>query len=290
MTRRLVFVVGCPRSGTTWARFILCAHPLVLAPANETHVYYELYSPIVTRGLGRPARRLLLTRYDARPLGEDVGLHLLLNRNDLTGLLEEAATWSRPLPEVADDVTAAALDGFASRAGASIDHILVEKTPAHVFYAQQILRRLPEARIVEVVRDGRDVCVSMQHRAAEVSWLKRDRADQIRQWVDSVRVGMAVRATPESCGRWHVFRFEAVKHDPRRSIAELFAFCGLPFDEALVDRVAEATHISRFAETGDGKLIRRGAVGDWRTHFDDGDRELFDRLAGETLTAAGYQL
>ncbi len=269
---------------------MLCAHPLVLAPANETHAYTELYDPIVARGLGPIARQFLLTRYDARPLGDDVGLHLLVTRDDLARLLELAEASGRPHAEAAQDVVAAVLDGFAARSGATSDNLLVEKTPSHLFHAQGILRRFPDARIVEVLRDGRDVCVSMQHAAAVESWPPRNRAEQIRLWVEAVRFGMTVRSTPEAAGRWHVLQFEAAKHDPRRAIAELFTFCGLPFDDPLVDGVAEATDFSRLSGTGDGKLLRRGAVGDWRTEFDDADRALFARLAGETLTATGYQL
>jgi hypothetical protein len=261
-----------------------------LAPANETHVFFELFNPIIADGLGPTARQSLLSRYDARPLGDDVGLHLLVTRDDLTRLLERVAESNQPRGELAHAATAAVLENFASRSGASNDHVLVEKTPAHLFYAQQILRRFPEACIVEVLRDGRDVCVSMQYRATKVSWPPTNRADQIGQWVESVRVGQTASATPEAAGRWHVWQFEEAKQDPHRVITDLFTFCGLPFDRALVDHVAEATDFSSFGYTGDGNMLRRGAVGDWRTHFDDADRALFARLAGETLTAAGYQL
>ena len=283
-----VFVVGCPRSGTTWVRSMLAAHPLVVAPANETHVYAELYGPIVASGLDRDAQAALLERYDARPLGEDVGLQTLGTRDDLAAVLRAGGASGRPSPEAARYVVAAMLDGFANRVGAADGNVLVEKTPSHIFYAHHILRHFPEARIVEVVRDGRDVCVSMQHRATTVSWLPRTRAEQIRQWVGAVQFGIAVRSTPEAVGRWHVSRFEAARDDPRHAIAELFTFCGLPFDGPLVDRVADATDFSRVGDAGTGQFFRRGVVGDWRSDFDDADRALFARLAGETFTAAGY--
>jgi hypothetical protein len=168
--------------------------------------------------------------------------------------------------------------------------VLVEKTPSHVFHAVNILRRFPEARIVEVVRDGRDVCVSMQYRAMTVSWPPTDRGEQIRRWVDAVEFGMTARATPEAEGRWHVVRFEDAKRDPRHEIAELFHFSDLPFDDALVDRVVATTDFTQLEYTGDGQLFRRGEVGDWRTEFDASDRALFAQLAGATLVAAGYDL
>jgi hypothetical protein len=290
MSCRKVFIVGCPRSGTTWTRSMLCGHPSVIAPANETHVYDELYEPIIARGLDPIARASLLAHYDSRALDDEDGLPVVVGRSELARLLQEAAASTRPLPELADDIIAAILDGFATRSAVTDDNVLVEKTPSHLFHTRRILRRFPEARIVEVVRDGRDVCVSMQYRAMMVSWPPTDRAEQIRQWVEAVQFGMAARSTPDAAGRWHVLQFEAAKDDPRRALAELFTFCGLPFDDALVERVAEATDFSRLEYTGDGRLFRRGEVGAWRTEFDDADRALFTRLARETLTAAGYDL
>ena len=232
----------------------------------------------------------MLNRYDARPLGEYAGLHLLVARDDLAGLLEEAAASNRPWAEAAGDVTAALFEKFAIDSGATSENLLVEKTPSHLFHTQRILRQFPDARIVEVLRDGRDVCVSMQYRAKEVSWPPKDRGEQILRWRDAVQFGMTVRGTPEAAGRWHVLRFEAAKDNPRRAIAELFTFCELPFDDAVVERVAEETDISHFEYRGDGEMIRRGAVGDWRTNFDDADQALFVQLAGDTLAAAGYHL
>jgi hypothetical protein len=262
----------------------------VIAPADETHVYDELYEPIVTRGLGSAARQYILSRYDGRPIGEDLGLHLLVTRDALVELLERAEASGRPMPDAAEDVIAAVLEGFIVGAEATSGRVFVEKTPSHILHAQRILRRFPEARIVEVLRDGRDVCVSMQHRAAEAAWVPKSRDEQIRRWVEAVQFGMGVRATPEAAGRWHVFRFEEAKHDPWRAIAELFTFCGLPFDPVLVDRVTASTDFSRVAYAGDGQMFRRGAVGDWRTDFNEADVALFARLASETLVAAGYDL
>ena len=36
--KKLVFVIGCPRSGTTWVQIMLCQHPRV-ATSQETHLF-----------------------------------------------------------------------------------------------------------------------------------------------------------------------------------------------------------------------------------------------------------
>jgi hypothetical protein len=269
---------------------MLAAHPLVVGPANETHVYDELYYPIVEHGLDDAARRALLDRFDARPHGDDVGVHLLVTHDQLARDLAAAAASGRPRAAAAEDVIATVLGRFAASAALSPDSVFVEKTPSHLFHALRILHRFPDARIVEVLRDGRDVCVSMQHRAAEATWVPSHREEQIRTWVESVQIGLSARAAPEAADRWHVVRFEAAKDDARRTIAELFTICHLPFDGALVEAVASHTDFARLTDIGEGKMFRRGLVGGWRTEFTDGDQELFTRLAGGMLALAGYEL
>lgn len=284
----MVFVVGCPRSGTTWVRLMLSAHPLAFGPGNETHAFAELFDPIAAQGLDRSVQQALLARYDARPYGNDVGLHLLIGRADLVRVLAEARRGRWPAVDTARFVTAAVFDDFDARHRVRGDAVFVEKTPEHLFHVDDILSMFPHSRIVEVLRDGRDVCVSMQHRAAAAAWLPVERQQQIEMWVEAVQFGMAARAMSRARSRWHTFRYEAARADPHAEVAELCAFCSLPADAALIDWIVRATDFSRFAGSGDGAFLRGGRVGDWRTEFDDDDRARFDRIAGAIAAASGY--
>jgi hypothetical protein len=38
-----------------------------------------------------------------------------------------------------------------------------------------------------------------------------------------------------------------------------------------------------------GAHVRKGVVGDWRRYFTRADAEAFERIAGETLRACGYE-
>jgi Sulfotransferase family len=288
---RKAFVVGCPRSGTGWTLRVLRRHPLVVT-GPESHLFDQLFQPLLNSDFSPQGRATALARYDAfeaRPRTEDEigGPHRWVDRETLERLLDETARLDATPEAAAEQVIEEVLDTAFAAKGGTTDHVLVEKTPRHLFYAERILRRWPEARIIEVLRDGRDVCISFEHLAKVADWAPQERSEQIRVWVDAVRHGMAVRQRPVAAGRWHVLRYEAMRADPVGEANRLFAFLELPCSPGFVEETAVDT---AFRKLPPSPRVRKGEVGGWRAHFTDDDVVMFRRLAGDTLVDAGYQL
>lgn len=287
---RKLFVVGCPRSGTTWVATMLQHHPLVIG-TSESHAYTTILDPFAQQGTrGDAGWRRVLTRYDLmahRPWG--VGLHRYVDRRTLCRFIATARAhraWSDERGAL--EVIRWNFDHFfASRAGTG-NHVLVEKTPRHQFHAARILRQFPEARVVQVIRDGRDVCVSMEMLAPSHDWVPADRRSQLETWLDYVRSGITLHSTPEFAGRVLDIRYEDLKADPSGCIARVFAFAGLDCPPDLASQIVAATALNRYPRTGPGRPKRRGAVGDWRHHFTARDRALARELAGDVLHQLGY--
>ena len=282
----VLFVVGCERSGTTWVRSILEAHPAALVPPHESHAWLVAHEGSVAVKSGR-GWEVVLQRFDAE-VGAPAGLHHWIDRPALVRLVGEAADRGGG-PDAAGDWLAAEVltrwCGVDRQEGA---RILVEKTPSHVFFAERILRALPAARFVEALRDGRDVCVSMQHRARTKAWVPQTRRSQIQRWVEAVDAGRRAASLPAMEGRWHVVRYESLKVDPATEVASILRFAGLDASPAVVARIVEETRFDRYERTGPDEHRRRGEVGEWRTAFDAADRRLFAELAGATAEAVGY--
>jgi Sulfotransferase family len=285
-----LFVVGCPRSGTSWVQAVLSAHPGVVT-SSESHAYESIYDGVTARGRQNiPAWTKVLHRHD---IGERearwVGLHWWVNRATLLTLIEWAFSAEGVSDaDAAESVIQAVFDSYFLEYGGE-HQTLLEKTPGHLAYAPRILRRFPEAQMVEVLRDGRDVCVSMQMQALTMSWPPSSRREQIAVWVRAVQRGIELRSDPEFAGRVHLIRYEELKADPEAEIARLFAFAGLDTDRAVVADVADRSDFRHHRSTGDGSHTRRGEVGDWQNHFSADDETLFRELAGEVFTTAGYQ-
>ena len=293
--RTMVFVVGCPRSGTSWVRSIFDAHPQVVS-GEESHLFPTLFHAFAGRGRIPERRAAALTTYDRSARGEILGAHSgphnWVGRERLNELLDEFlldTTDRRLLAVGARGALGTILEEYAEDAGADANTVLVEKTPGHLYFAETILEWWPTARIVEVIRDGRDVCVSLQHKSMVTDWAPADRTDQINQWVRAVRHGAAARAQPIARGRWLSVHYEALRAEPREQIGRLLAFAGLQADDELLTSVLNNTDFSALSSTGPRQHRRKGVVGDHINHFTEADHELFRALAGEDFEAAGYR-
>jgi len=267
-----VFVVGMPRSGTTWVMRMLAAHPQAW-PLFETY----MFSPY--RGLAA----LLRDVPDERPDEElevielaPAGLGRIFIRPELVAELREISRrW---------------LD-LATPPGR---HYVIEKSPWHLSQVDVIAEVLPEARFVNILRDGRDVAVSLV--AARRSWSKSGPtpptsevlAEAARKWQQAVEeldeardaVGTALLE----------LRYDEISADPSGACRALFRHCSMPFDDALVAEVAMESSFDRRPEPkGEEMPLRGGRVGDWRERFGRADAEGFERLAGGALRRTGYE-
>jgi len=286
-----LFVVGCPRSGTSWIRDILQLHPQVVS-GFESHAYPSVYEALRDANPRDAASgQALLERVRREHDAGAVGLARYVGVVPLAQLLDATREGWRDDPtwtwrDAAGWLVRAIFDRYFTLVGGRPRDLFVEKTPQHVHFAEEILRDFPEARLVHVLRDGRDVCVSMQMRAMGADWSPADRRTQIELWRDSVERGLEVlERHPE---RTFGLRYEDVKADPAREIARLYDFAGLPHDPKRVARAARDSDFGQHARTGDGLHLRKGVVGDWRNHFDRSDEALFDSLVGDLSRRCGY--
>ena len=264
---RPIFVVGGGRSGTTWVLDLLSSHPRV-AGLFETLILAPEY-------LGMLHRRADFS--PDRTIGEErraVGLGQIARR-------EEVVAAMRPV-----------LTRFLSRAVGPEHDFVVEKTPSQVESLPAIADLFPEAHVIHVVRDVRDVIVS--RRAAErAGWHPRRKTGRVhpphavldaREWVfalgdvDTVRDRLPVLDVS----------YEELHADSDATLARMLAFCGIPADPGLVHRIAEANAFSRLPRTGESLFRRGGRVGDWRTALPRHERLFAEAVAGERLAERGY--
>ena len=151
-----IFIVGCPRSGTTLVQAMLARHPAVLT-LPETAFFEHLCGDLKWRWGdrdARPQRRRLRQRLGFAHKRARTALETLQHR-----LSCEAARLSRPLRT--ESCVRRFVELLDARAQAEGRTAWIEKTPYHLLYIPEIERHVPDARFVHVIRPGEDVLASI---------------------------------------------------------------------------------------------------------------------------------
>jgi hypothetical protein len=223
----------------------------------------------------------------------DIGLRHYVSEGQLRAIIDRTRQRLEADPQWSDRAAAhtvvrAILDCCYRSHREATTRLLVEKTPSHVFHAEQILEDFPEARLLHVVRDGRDVCVSLEMLARTQDWPPKTRESQINMWKSHVRKGLDVAADPRYAERVCQVRYEDLQADPAGELERVVGFAGLSAAPDLIRRLVEDNDFSHQRHTGPCRYARKGVVGDWQNHFTVEDAALFRELAGPLLQECGY--
>jgi hypothetical protein len=162
---------------------------------------------------------------------------------------------------------------FAACAG---DKRILEKTPLHAEHLPLIGELFPEASVIAIHRDGRDVVRSL----LEVDAGAENAAVAASRWVEITR---RVSDTLDSVAHARDERYETLLADPVPRVIELLEWLGLRVDDAVRAEVARRAgqRVSLYNTTGDV------GPGKWETLSAKDLRAVY-RHAGERLVELGY--
>ena len=241
----MVFVFGAQRSGTWWLQRIVTAHPEVSAIPSETYLFELGIKPLFER------------------------FHHGLRASPMTGQLH-----------VERDVLVDATRDFCDRVLLPYlqpgSGYLSERTPGHTHAVDVIEEVYPDARLVHIVRDGRDVARSLVAR----EWGPATVAEAAATWREAVTDGR--RAA--SSDRYLEIRYEDLLTDTEPEVRRLYAWLDLPIDDEVIALATAAADRPLNEDPTDTRL----AFGKWRDHFSADDVAAFEAEAGELLAELGY--
>ncbi len=172
-----------------------------------------------------------------------------------------------------------------------------------MFFKSHYLPRPDYKRVVYLLRDGRDVMVSLYHfkkaetgKAPDFLWLVRFRQGLSMKWHEHVEAWLSNPYGADMI----VIRYEDLKSDPLEQLRRFCAFVGIDRpDSFLRDVILKASFEKmREKEVKYGMDIvhlhpgnffaRRGDVGSYLDEMPKDVLEVFLREAGETLRKCGY--
>lgn len=324
------FVVGRGRSGTTWLMRVLDAHPEVVCKGEgrifdahfENEALWDLHPGVQgtslynalkdSRRLNEWVSRAVWTKRDRATTEDHLNNLMALSVNYF---LERKLAAEGPRKRIVGDKTPFAdsmtfLNG--NRSGGA---------PSHngAVMLDEIANVLPGAKVVHVIRDGRDVAVSTMHflwsRSRDEGWIyelspeeRRKRAAYhegslseksifaeerlaalARGWAQEA--GRAVEQGPKVLGDDYLeVRYEAMAADPEKEVGRILAFLGADTSETRAALEGANAETARAVERdGSGVQFRKGVAGGWREVFTEEDRRIFAEHAGETLARLGYE-
>ena len=242
---RVIFSFGVPRSGTYWLQRILVAHPEVAEVPSETSLFYTGLRPL-----------LGLFHHGARG-------------SQAPGIFVERAE----LLDAARDFC----DRFLATSG-SLARDTSQSEPRCTSTALTTsLALYPDARLLHIIRDGRDVARSLLGR----EWGPSSVAEAAEQW----RSGVARRARR---GRMSQLPGGPLRGAARRArtgkIADLYGWLGLPAEAGTMAAAMAEAGRERNEDPSDPRI----AAGKWRDEWGEDDVAAFMEVAGDLLVELGY--
>ncbi|MDF2093738.1 sulfotransferase [Knoellia sp. 3-2P3] len=248
-----IFIVGCQRSGTTMLRLILDSHPRISC-GPETRFLEDM-----ERIVGADWKRLSQYGFPREEwLGRIAGF--------FDGIQGDYAR-SRGKSRWAD------------------------KSPRYAMKLPFIMELFPDAQVVHVIRDGRDVAVSHRKRFGYWSCVK-SAVKWPRYIAEATEHG---RRLPP--GQYHELRYEELVSDQEGTLRRLLDFLGEEWDPAVLEfdkkshDVPDRYHAqasSRRADEGTSAAVYTSRVGTYRKELDPAMRLLFRLTASRELKSLGY--
>jgi hypothetical protein len=166
----------------------------------------------------------------------------------------------------------------------------------------QIEQYLPEARFIHIVRDPRDVVLSLRRTSAGRSL---EQTAQI--WVDMVS---QARLSAPHVSHYHQVSYEDLVLAPEAELRKICAFLDLDFFDQMLDyRDSGRRHVGHLGDRpfpGGRAIVRRelrarlhenlvnplrsDRVHNWRQQMNANDRKIVETIAAPLMRELGYEL
>ncbi len=277
-TERVIWLLGSPRTGSTWLGRIL--------GQLENHLVWD--EPFFGVVLG---------------LRENMANGGRLDNPNFLLAEDYKDVWLQSMRNMFLDVCEAKFPGIYP------NDYLVVKEPNGSFSAPLIMQAFPESKLVFLNRDGRDVVASLLDAASKTSWYGYERyepslaeatmqsggftlphhrsedefVEQLaRNYINSVNaVEKAYFDHPE--GSKARTSYESLRENPLKSITDMYKALGIELDERQLDKAIESLSWENIpaSEKGEGKFYRKAKPGSWKEDLTERQVKLVERVIGD---------
>jgi hypothetical protein len=272
---RPIFVVGCPRSGTTMLQLMLHSHPRIAVPPENRYFLRGYQNRAGFGDLRDPANR--------RALGE-----FITKRRQFRDFKLDREMVIKAIVEAPPTLGSAYETVMREFAAANGKQRWCDKRPAYLHHTDAILRLFPDAQFVHLIRDGRSCVASLKR----MPWWKGGAEAGVVHWVTAIDRGRAMKRRMPP-GTWFEFQYEKLVGDPETELRALCAFLNEEFDPAMLSpELAKAGIVpnrKRWHANTAGS-VSTGRVESWRSELERDELQLIEYVARRQLRAYGYEV
>lgn len=305
-----IFIVGYIHTGTSLLKTILKRNPDVWALAGESHFFQDLGAikgefPDLSEELVR--REYIVFLIKLAFIGHKRARH----HRDEYSLIDLGITDAQY--DMILDATNGVYDhevlfGLVNDNLAAFEGktFWVEKTPEHVYYLRQILKQLPDAKIVELVRDPRASLASRKIRRTGNEWLdSKEEKENLEvdrltnfdpiidsmMWKEAINTARDIRRTrPENI---ITVRYEDLVVNTVEVLHRICQFTGISFSDDMLEvgwvnaatQMKEADSATQSKKAG----VSAAAVNKWRNLLDGDEIFMAQSLLKAEMREMGYQ-
>lgn len=271
------FIVGVHRSGTTLLRYMFSSSSRIYIP---------------------PESDFIPTFFQKCPHAELSALQVDKILKRIFDKYRFAYEWQGKQPTVVDLLPgesrftpASVLNGLYAQYARQNDAVRwADKTPIYTNYMLLIHSMFPQAKFIHIIRDGRDVSVSMMEKWGGKEF-HVDTYFTARNWVRRISAARRSGQSLPSDKYIEVF-YEDLVTEPESSMRRMCKFLDEPFDPLMLEQhylaqkrvKAGAFHDRVRQPTTPNRLAR------WKNDMQVSDRRLFQHVAGPMLKELGYCL
>ena len=274
-----VFVVGCPRSGTTLLQRMLDAHP-EMTIANDTH--------FITRAAKRALRKNPNPELTAELLKQVESYRRFyrmgLESRDVHEASQHCSTYSEFVSSL-----------YNRRAELKGKTISGEKTPDYCRQMPVLSGLFPRAKFIHIIRDGRDTTLSTLDWATETKGPGRwslwatDPVGTCALWwkwqagsghFEGQRLGKAL---------YHELKYEDLVADPTGELKQISEFLQILFSEKMARFYEGKTRTQEGLSAKSAWIPPTSGLRNWKAQMSDEDVAVFDGIAGDFLDKISYE-
>lgn len=256
---QFIFIIGAPRSGTTWLHAMIANHPDVAATPEIEQTFFSNYlAPIV--------KAWEAELYHIKRGAWVQGLPYLWSEEEFDSFLQYflGKVYVKILEKKSDA------------------KMIIDKHPEYSHHVELIKRFLPNAKFIHIVRDGRNTTASMMSAAKRIGFGEREIKSAASSWVRHIENSRKASLNTDSC--YLEVKYEDMVKDKKGILAEIVNFCGLEWNDNLVFDDKEYS-----SPTPNISSSERQNGFAWVKKLTTKQKYIFDQVAGELLIDLGYE-